>query len=125
MTGIMKSYSVRIAWERFDVKRAVIAIILVLICCFSALFITARPAVAEKRAQEAYKYYTGITVRPGDTLWSIAEEQFKNNRQTASSYKGVRSYMKEVISLNDLNDGNYLLAGQKLIVPYYSSDYKS
>ena len=121
----MKSYSVRIAWERFDVKRAVIAIILVLICCFSALFITARPAVAEKRSQEAYKYYTGITVRPGDTLWSIAEEQFKNNRQTASSYKGVRSYMKEVISLNNLNDGNYLLAGQKLIVPYYSSDYKS
>ena len=117
-------YTVRIAWERFDWKKAFLVIALVLSCCISAIFITARPAVAGKQRREVYKYYTAITVQQGDTLWSIAEEQL-HDKLTASEYKGSRSYMKEVISLNDLRDGNYLLAGQKLIVPYYSHDYKN
>ena len=119
------SYYVRIAWERFDLKKAVLTIILVLSCCFTALFATAKPAAAGKKQQNTlYKYYTSITVRQGDTLWEIAEGRLEDE-QTASGYKNVHSFMKEIIALNHLKDGNYLLAGQKLIVPYYSSDYKN
>ena len=120
-----RSYSVRIAWERFELKKAILAVVLVLSCCFTALFATAKPAIAEKKQQdELYKYYTNITVRQGDTLWEIAEERLKDE-QTASGYKTVHSFVKEIIALNHLKDRNYLMAGQKLIVPYYSSDYKN
>ena len=119
-----EKYTVRIAWERFDPKKAFLVIVLVLSCCISAIFMTAHPTAAGKQRQEKYKYYTAITVRQGDTLWSIAEEQLKD-KDTASEYRGSRSYMKEMIALNDLRDGNYLLAGQKLIVPYFSYDYKN
>ncbi len=120
-----RSYCIRIAWERFELKKAIWTGILVLICCFSALFCTARPAVAEKKQQhELYKYYTNITVQQGDTLWAIAEKQLADE-DTSTAYKNKRSFIKEVISLNHLKDGNYLLAGQKLIVPYYSTEYKN
>ena len=120
-----KTYTIRIAWERFNVKKAFLAVFLVLGCCFAAIFFTARPAIAEKRQTgELYKYYTAITVQQGDTLWSIAERQL-SSKENSSEYKGTRSYMKEVVSLNKLDNGNYLLAGQKLIVPYYSSEYKN
>ena len=122
---MVRSYCIRIAWERFELKKAIWTGILVLICCFSALFFTARPAVAEKKQQqELHKYYTNITVRQGDTLWAIAEDQLADEA-TSAAYKSRRSFIKEVISLNHLKDGNYLLAGQKLIVPYYSTEYKN
>ena len=122
---MLRSYSIRIAWERFDFRKAILAVILVLSCCFTALFITAKPAVAEKKqTNELHKYYTSITVQQGDTLWAIAEDRLAD-KQTSGSYKSTRSYMKEIIALNNLKDGNYLLAGQKLIVPYYSSEYKN
>ena len=108
-------------------KLSVMASVILLLLTMSLILSIFKWSAADVRAGIPLSevQYKVVEIKYGDTLWSIAEEQFKNNRQTASSYKGVRSYMKEVISLNDLNDGNYLLAGQKLIVPYYSSDYKS
>ncbi len=119
-----RSFQIRIAWERFNLRKAFMTGVLVLVCCFSALFATARPAIAGKKQQEElHKYYMSITVRQGDTLWSIAEDRLNN--ETASGYKNLRSYIKEIISVNQLKDGNYLLAGQKLIVPYYSTACKN
>ena len=120
-----KAYRVRIAWERFNGTRALVTAALVLVLCLAAFFFTARPAVAGKTTAEKqvqrplHKYYTAITVRQGDTLWSIAERQLEEE-DNASEYAGTRAYMKEVITLNKLKNGNYLLAGQKLIIPYYA-----
>lgn len=114
-----KHYTVHFSWERFDVRKALAVVLLVLVTCFSAVFVTARPAEAEKNRTETHKYYTGITVRQGDTLYQIADEQLRKD-ETSAFYKNRRAYMQEVIDLNRLNNADYLLAGQKLIVPYYS-----
>ena len=117
-------YTLRFAWERFDAKKASVVVLLVLVTCFSAFFLTARPAEAERNHTEARKYYTGITVRQGDTLYKIAEEQLGRD-ENPSHYKNSRTYMKEVIELNKLNNADYLLAGQKLVIPYYSYEEKN
>ena len=121
-----EKYAVRIAWERFDLKRAVLVLVLVLTCCFSAIYFTARPAEAKKHAEQttaAYKYYTAITVQQGDSLWKIAEEMLKD-KLNADAFGSTRKYVKEVVELNRLKQADYLMAGQRLVIPYYTVDYK-
>lgn len=69
------------------------------------------------KASEGYKYYTSITIKPGDTLWDIANEYIDSEH-----YKNQKEYMDEVKSINHLEDGN-LKAGQIIVVPYYSSKF--
>jgi hypothetical protein len=64
------------------------------------------------------KYYTGITVKSGDTLWNIADEYIDYNK-----YKDKEAYISEVCSINNLEEAAEIRAGQRLIVPYYSSEF--
>ena len=66
-----------------------------------------------------YKYYTGITVQYGDSLWSIADQY------ADKEHYDHLSYIKEVKSINHIQDENEIIAGKLLIVPYYSSQYIS
>jgi nucleoid-associated protein YgaU len=66
----------------------------------------------------SFKYYTAITVQSGDTLWDIADEYIDYSR-----YKNKSSYISEVMSINHLEDASEIISGQKLTVPYYSSEY--
>jgi hypothetical protein len=50
-----------------------------------------------------------VTVQAGDTLWSIAAEH-------AEEDSDIRAYVREIISLNDL-DGNTIYAGHTILVP--------
>ena len=57
-----------------------------------------------------------ITVKAGDSLWSIAEEY-------ACEGYSVQAYIKELREMNDIvNDRIY--AGQRLLVTYYTDDIK-
>lgn len=64
-----------------------------------------------------YKYYTSIEVKYGDSLWSIAET-YANEE-----YRSVRDYIAEVMEINHLEEES-VSAGQYLIVPYYSAEFK-
>ncbi|MCM1027488.1 MAG: LysM peptidoglycan-binding domain-containing protein [Roseburia sp.] len=70
-------------------------------------------------ASSGFKYYTQITVEAGDTLWDLADTFMDQN-----SYRDKNSYIAEVRSINHLDEEETLLTGQKLIVPYYSTEYK-
>ena len=61
------------------------------------------------------KYYKTITIEKGDTLWSIAKEY------KSGDYRTVQDYVEELRSMNNLHSDN-ILAGQKLIVAYFSAD---
>jgi len=84
---------------------------IILICAVSYSSIRAQ-------ANTGFKYYTSVTVEYGETLWSIADRYIDYNH-----YKDKNAYIAEVENMNHLDDGETLLAGQLLIVPYYSSEY--
>lgn len=65
-----------------------------------------------------FKYYTNITVEYGETLWDIADEYMDQDE-----YKTKAQYIAEVKNMNHLDDDGNILAGQKLIVPYFSNEF--
>ena len=66
-----------------------------------------------------FKYYKTITVHADDTLWDIAQNYYPEEH-----YSSVNTYMSEICSINNIKDVNHLNAGEALIVPYYSSEFK-
>lgn len=63
-----------------------------------------------------YKYYTSVSVKYGETLWSLAETYGK------SQYESPEAYIKEVMYINHLKNDE-IAAGQYLVIPYYSSEF--
>ncbi|MCQ2541952.1 MAG: LysM peptidoglycan-binding domain-containing protein [Lachnospiraceae bacterium] len=63
-----------------------------------------------------YKYYQSYTVQNGDTLWKIAGKFAHDETR--------KTYMKEVAELNNMG-GTYIVAGQKLVIPYYSTEFNA
>ncbi|MCM1063654.1 MAG: LysM peptidoglycan-binding domain-containing protein [Eubacterium sp.] len=88
---------------------AVIACML-LICAVSYNSITVQ-------ANTGFKYYAGITVESGETLWSIADRYID-----CEHYADKDTYIAEVESINHLDEGETLFAGQFLVIPYYSRE---
>ena len=86
---------------------SIISSIIIIFLCFSSK--------AEAQETPKYKYYHMITVEKGDSLWSIANE-YKGE-------SGTREYLNEIIELNDLTDDR-IVAGQTLLISYYSYEYK-
>ena len=66
-----------------------------------------------------YKYYKSITVNYGESLWTIA-----NDLYSSEHYDDMNDYIDEVCSINNLADASELIAGESLIVPYYSTEFK-
>ncbi|MGN0401083.1 MAG: LysM peptidoglycan-binding domain-containing protein [Acetatifactor sp.] len=79
----------------------------------------ALPSCAIKsNANDGYKYYTDIIVQPGESLWKIADRYTDYNH-----YKDINTYISEVRHINHIEDDSALIAGQMLIIPYYSDEY--
>lgn len=95
-------------------------VLMILIASAAVIFgiITFTSQKTKADAAGLYKYYTSYEVKSGDTLWSIAKEYSGNG-----AYDRITDYIDEVCSINHLpNDTIY--AGNKICIPYYSSDYK-
>ena len=84
----------KIRWKR-------VIIILAFIFIFIFPFILSAKGKTEKR-------YAKVTVYPGDTLWTIAEE---NNTS-----KDIRKTIYEIRKANHL-DSAIIIPGQELIIP--------
>ncbi len=67
----------------------------------------------------SFKYYKTVTVHAGDTLWSLAQEEYSEEH-----YSSIREYMSEICSINRISDTSNLKAGENLIMPYYSTEFK-
>lgn len=65
----------------------------------------------------SYKYYTSIEIAYGDSLWSIAD------KYAGEEYDSAEDYVHEVMKINHLQE-EVLIAGQYLVVPYYSTEFK-
>ena len=71
-----------------------------------------------EETQTRYKYYTDIYIDYGDTLWDIA------NQYMTEEYTSIQSYIKEVCEINSMTYDDAIYYGQRLIIPYYSDEFK-
>ncbi len=69
--------------------------------------------------EPTFKYYKTITVHADDTLLEIADEYYSSESNTSFD-----EYIGEICSINALSDANSLKAGEELIIPYFSHQYK-
>ena len=102
--------------QRRRVMSIVLTMCLVTICVISYHSIISN---AKSGSEELnLKYYTGVVVENGDTLWNIAD-----NYIDYSQYKSKDIYIREICSINNLEDASDIRCGQRIIVPYFSSEY--
>ena len=66
-----------------------------------------------------FKYYKTVTVHTEDNIWSIAQANYSSDH-----YDGMQSYITEICSINNINDPDKLNAGENIVIPYYSEEFK-
>lgn len=96
-----------------------------LLCLILTIFIAAflfisgfLSSAKEKETSVSYKYFSSVMVRSGDTLTSIA------SRYADDHYESLAEYIDEVRATNNLTDIDEIRAGEYLIVPYYSQQFR-
>ena len=106
--------------ELRDRRRRILIFCVTLILMFSmgVGFGTLLAKAEETEKKPAYKYYTSIEIQKGDTLWGLADVYMDRDY-----YETRVDYINEVMRINHMVSGR-LIAGKKLIVPYYSSEEK-
>ena len=84
----------------------------------SVLFCKVIISNAETKEQTVYyKYYTSVSAPYGATLWSLSKDYLDEIH-----YESIMDYIEEVKKINHLADDG-IKAGQRIIFPYYSSEY--
>lgn len=109
-----KQQRTRQIYMRVSVTIFCVAVLVTLLSV--SLFIIRAKASSEEETPN-YKYYTSITVESGETLWDIASDYM------CDEFDSVNAYVNEVKHINHIKE-NKIYAGEDLIVPYYSSEYK-
>jgi hypothetical protein len=69
--------------------------------------------------QPEFKYYKTVTVHTNETLWNIADSNF-----SSGNYDSLNSYMGEICKINSISDPNSIKAGEAIIIPYFSTEFK-
>ena len=114
----LRSYkrALRLRKER-RCKALRISIIAIATLCIIVIFSASYGAI-KSNANSKFKYYTSITVEAGENLWDIADEYIDYD-----FYENKNKYIAEVKSINHLDESSTIVAGQMLIVPYYSAEF--
>lgn len=90
----------------------VVGLFLGLIMFFSIFAFSGKVNAQDDRI--LHKYYTSVSVAPGDTLWTIAEEY------SDLGYDSRREYINEVMEINNMTNANDIQSGSVIYIPYYS-----
>lgn len=86
------------------------AVLLVLL--LFSLFIMTKTVTAEKGI-ERVKLIKSIEIKKGDTLWSIASENYSDE------YDDINDYINEIKDSNGIT-GDCIHVGNYIVVPYYT-----
>ncbi|MDE6529833.1 MAG: LysM peptidoglycan-binding domain-containing protein [Lachnospiraceae bacterium] len=105
-------------WYRTLILRYSLAAIIFMICVPLMLsLVFTQSAEANDGSEEIYyKYYHRIEVSEGDTLWSIAQQNYHAQDQS------IREYIEEVQQINHRYSAT-VYAGEELMIPYYSTEF--
>ena len=103
-------------------RRQVLMVSLAVACLmFMIIFITSTllTNAQSDNMEFEYKYYKTVTVHADDTMWDITSANY-----SADHYKDMNGYINEICNINSISDRDNLKAGEALIVPYYSTEFK-
>ena len=110
------------AWRRRKQRqriKSMITISLIMVSMITVFAVCGLSTNARSASDiQEYKYYTSYELEKGDTLWSIASDNY--NKQ----YDSISSYMEEICIVNSISEDATLYAGMNLVIPYYSTEFK-
>lgn len=115
----LRAYKRKLRRQREQRKK--IASVILTFCLIAVFVVSYRSFTTSANSGSedlSLKYYTGITVKSGETLWNIADDYVDYTQ-----YDNKESYIKEICSINNLDDASDIRAGQRLVIPYYSSEF--
>ena len=104
-------------YRQMIIRKVLFCISFFLLSSFITLKVSGFLSNAKGNEANYYKYYTSITIMPGDSLYSLAETHMDNH------FNSSDEYIKEIRIVNQLEDDS-LTAGMNLIIPYYSTDFR-
>ena len=120
MSGKGEAYRTYRKRELALIRKLVLAVASICIITVLTVMVSAikSKAVSETADPDSCKYYTSIEISKGDSIWSLASEYID------SHYESKEAYIDEVIQINSLSDADDIVAGEYIIMPYYSSESK-
>ena len=119
--SLMRSMKNRARRERQLRRRIVTFVVMSSVIIFIALFLSFSflSDAKDTSNHKEYRYYSSVTVKAGDSVWSIAESNLDRMH-----YNNVESYVRDIASVNKISADSKLTAGTSLIIPYYSDEWK-
>ena len=86
----------------------------VLIFALSVFSLSAKANTAD--GADDHKYYTSHMIMPGESLWSIAEDNMDETH-----YQSLDAYMDEIKSINGMKN-TQLMIGDYILIPYFADE---
>ena len=93
-------------------KMTRILLLFAAVAAAAILILSGRNVIQAEEEPYPHKYYTSITIEPGDSLWSIACTYIDGH------YSTVQEYIDELKVINDLKSDT-IHAYEHLLVSYY------
>ena len=106
----------RIVRRQYFLLGLTIALVIFL---FAFIGTTVMSSVQSDEYEPSFKYYKTVTVHSNETLWNIANANF-----SADNYDNLNEYIGEICMINAISDPDTINAGEDIVVPYYSAEFK-
>lgn len=116
----MRMYRRKLRRQREQRRRLALAVSVLFLACIGVFSYCSMKSDAKSSADDiTFKYYTNVTLQYGDTVWELADQYIDY-----AQYKDKEDYIDEVCSINRLSSCDHIDAGETIVFPYYSEEYK-
>ncbi len=106
----------RIVRRQYFLLGLTIALVIFL---FAFIGTTVMSSAQSDEYEPSFKYYKTVTVHSDETLWNIANANFPED-----NYENLNEYIGEICMINAISDPDTINAGEDIVVPYYSAEFK-
>ena len=106
----------RIVRRQYFLLGLTIALVIFL---FAFIGTTVMSSAQSDEYEPSFKYYKTVTVHSDETLWNIANANFSED-----NYDNLNEYIGEICMINAISDPDTIKAGEDIVVPYYSAEFK-
>ena len=106
----------RIVRRQYFLLGLTIALVIFL---FAFIGTTVMSSAQSDEYEPSFKYYKTVTVHSDETLWNIVNANFSED-----NYDNLNEYIGEICMINAITDPDTINAGEDIVVPYYSAEFK-